>query len=61
MPLCTATKRPLELELVLELGTVALASAETLTHGKPNNVPIVPEPNFSAVEDEDEFEDEDDF
>src|SRR5207244_13445796 len=35
----------LELELVLELGTVAQASAETLTHRKPNNVPLVPEPN----------------
>ena len=30
------------------------ASAETLTHRKPNNVPFVQEPNFSAIEDEDE-------
>jgi len=35
------------------------ASAETLTHRKPNNVPFVQdqEPNFSAIE----HEDEDDF
>jgi hypothetical protein len=43
--------------LVLELG----ASAETLTHRKPNNVPFVQEPNFSTVEDEFEDENEDDF
>jgi hypothetical protein len=43
--------------LVLELG----ASAETLTHRKPNYVPFVPEPNFSAIENEDEFESEDEF
>jgi hypothetical protein len=52
----------LELELV-ELGatTSIQASAETLTHRKPNNVPFVQEPNFSAIEGEDEFEFEDDF
>jgi hypothetical protein len=46
----------LELELVLELGAVIRASTETLTYRKPNNVPFVQEPNFSAIEDE--FEDE---
>jgi hypothetical protein len=49
----------LELELVLELGAVIRASTETLTYRKPNNVPFVQEPNFSAIEDE--FEDEHDF
>jgi len=37
------------------------ASDETLTHRKPNYVPFVQEPDFSAIENEDEFEDEDDF
>jgi hypothetical protein len=49
----------LELELELELGAVIRASTETLTYRKPNNVPFVQEPNFSAIEDEFEFEDED--
>jgi len=46
------------IELGLELGatTSIQASAETLTHRKPNNVPFVQEPNFSAIEDE--FEDD---
>jgi hypothetical protein len=47
------------LELELELGAVIRASTETLTYRKPNNVPFVQEPNFSAIEDEFEFEDED--
>jgi len=34
------------------------ASTETLTHRKPNYGPFVQEPNFLAIEDE--FEDEDD-
>jgi hypothetical protein len=48
---------------LIELGatTSIQASAETLTHRKPNNVPFVQEPNFSAIEFEDEFEFEDDF
>jgi len=37
-----------------------VASAETLTHRKANYVPFVQELNFSAIENEDEFEDEDD-
>jgi hypothetical protein len=45
--------------LELELGAVIRASTETLTYRKPNNVPFVQEPNFSAIEDEFEFEDED--
>ena len=51
------------IERGLELGatTSIQASAETLTHRKPNNVPFVQEPNFSAIEDEFEFEFEDDF
>jgi hypothetical protein len=44
--------------LELELGAVAHASAETLTHRNPNNAPFVQEPNFSAI-DEDEFENHD--
>ena len=48
-----------ELVLVLELGAAIRASTETLTYRKPNNVPFVQEPNFSAIEDEFEFEDED--
>jgi len=32
-----------------------------MTHRKPKNVPFVQEPNFSAIEGEDEFEFEDDF
>jgi hypothetical protein len=46
------------LELVLELGAVIQASTETLTHRKPNYVPFVQEPNFLAIEDEFEFEDD---
>jgi hypothetical protein len=51
----------LELELVLELGAVIQASTETPTHRKPNYVPFAQEPNFSAIEDEFEFEFENDF
>ena len=43
--------------IVLVLGAVTA----TLTYRKPNNVPFVQEPNFSVIEDEDEFEHEDDF
>ena len=45
--------------LVLELAAtpaVIQASTETLTHRKPNYVPFVQEPNFSAIENE--FEDD---
>jgi hypothetical protein len=53
----------LELELVREIEAtppaVIQASTETLTYRKPNYVPFVQEPNFSAIEDEFEFEDED--
>jgi hypothetical protein len=42
--------------LELELGAVIQASTETPTHRKPNYVPFAQEPNFSAIEDEFEFE-----
>jgi hypothetical protein len=51
--------------LVLELEATPTshiqASTETLTHQKANYVPFVQGPNFSAIEDEFEFEDEHDF
>jgi hypothetical protein len=50
----------LELELVLELGAIYKPLLRRYSP-KANYVPFVQEPNFSAIEDEFEDEDEHDF